>query len=170
MKEGLIEDLEHDADHREHPGCTEIIDAWYGDLPEAERHLAAAAIASLSLNQLLTGIFTGLAQRGITSLSVRGRRIDEVFFVACGELDKLVEKAGLEPPFLLKVGLWGGSRKLRTAFSCAVQRGAIRFNIPDQEIRLSAHTLRYEALSEQTGSAEMYECLARALLAEYEPS
>ena len=170
MKEGLIEDLEHDANQREHPGCAEIIDAWYSDLPEAERRLATATITSLSLNQLLTGIFTGLAQKEITSLSLRGRRIDEVFVATCGELDKLVEKEGLEPPFLLRLGMRSNSRKLRTAFNCAVQRGAIRFNIPDQEIRLSADALRFEYLSGQAASAKMYECLANAFLAEYETS
>ena len=170
MKEGLIEDLEHDADKREHPGCAEIIDAWHSGLPEAERRLATRTIASLSLNQLLTGIFTGLAQKEITSLSVKGRHIDEAFVVTCGELDKLVEKEGLEAPFLLRMGLWGSSRKLRAALDRAIQRGLIRFNIAEQEIRLSAHTLHYEFLPEQTGNAEMYEYLADALLAEHEPS
>ena len=170
MKGRLVEGFEHDSGQKEHPGCAEIINAWHDGLPEAERRLAIATIASLSLNQLLTGIFTGLAQKEITALSVRGRRIDEVFFVACGELDKLVEKEGLEPPFLLRLGMWGSSQKLRAAFSHAVQRGVIRFNLCDREIRLPAHLLRYEALSEQTGSAEMHECLARALLAEHESS
>ena len=167
MKERLLEGLEHDTDQRKHPDCAEIIDAWYGGLPESERHLAAATIASLSLNQLLTGIFTGLAQRGITSLSLRDRRIDEVFVATCGELDKLVEKEGLEPPFMLRAGLWSRSHELRTAFSHAVQRGAIKFNFCDREIRLSADTLCLEALSGQTGGAEMYKRLADALLAEY---
>ena len=170
MKEGLIGDLEYDTDQREHPGCAEIIDAWYSGLPEAERRLATATITSLSLNQLLTGIFTALAQKGITSLPVRGKRVDEVFVATCGELDKLVEQEGLESPFLLRLGLWGSSSKLRDAFSCAVQRGVIRFNLRDQEIRLSADELRFEYFSKQTASAKMYECLANALLAEYETS
>lgn len=170
MKERLLEDFESTADQREYPGCAEIIDNWYGGLPEAERHLAVTTIASLSLNQMLTGMFAGLAQRGITSLSVRDGRIDEVFVATCGELDKLVEQEGLESPFLLRLGLWGSSRKLREAFSCAVQRGVIRFSLCDQEIWLSADELRFECFSEQTGSAEIYERLADALLAEYEPS
>ena len=170
MKERLLEDFESAADKKEYPACAQIINNWYRSLPEGERYSAVETIASLNLNQLLTGIFSGLAQKEITSISARGTRIDETFVAVCGELDKLIEKEGLESPFLLRLGMWGGSRKLRTAFSRAVQRGAIRFNIFDREIGLSADALRYEYLSGQIGSAEMYERLAHAFLAEHEPS
>ena len=158
---------EHDANRTERPGCAEIINAWHSGLPETEQRLTIETIAALSLNQLLTGIFTGLAQKGITSLPIGEGRIDEVFVAVCGELDKLTEKEGLEPAFLLRLGFWGSSRTLRAAFDRAVQRGVVKSNLLDQEIRLSAHTLRYEDLSGQTGSAEMYERLAAALLAEW---
>lgn len=130
----------------------------------AEESRPAENLELISLNQLLTGMFAVLADRGIKSVSIRGQSLDGVMVKAGEELQEIATAEGLEPTFQLRSGLYGTSQELREALQAAVQRGVITVDFIGQAIRLCARDLRPESLHRYPGNMETYQRFAAAFL------
>jgi 3-dehydroquinate dehydratase len=130
----------------------------------------SASSTPLSLNQLLTGLFSVLAQRGISTISIRTDRVDEVLVQVYEQLEKTADAESVELTFQIRQGLHGTSSQLRRALKLAALRDRVSIDNPEyQDIRLSESKLPYEHLSRLPGSEKMYEELADTFLAAYEP-
>ena len=125
----------------------------------------------LSLNQMLTGLFSVLADRGISTLSIRTDRVDRVLVKVYEELATRASEEGLELTFNIRRGLYGTSSQLRNALKLAALRDRVSIDNPEyQDVRLSVDKLPYEHIQHLPGSASLYEQLADVFLAAYEPS
>ena len=130
----------------------------------------APTTTPLSLNQLLTGLFTVLAKRGITTISIRTDRIDEVLVKVFEDLEGRVEAEQLQLTFRIRQGLHGTSSQFRNALKLAALRDRISIDNPEyQDVRLSTTKLPYEHLQHLPGGHTLYEDLAEIFLAAYEP-
>lgn len=131
----------------------------------------APSTTPFSLNQLLTGLFSVLAQRGVSTISIRTDRVDEVLVQVYKELEKRAAADRLELTFQIRRGLHGTSSQLRKALKLAALRDRVSIDNPEyQDIRLSATKLPYEHLDRLPGSKGLYEDLADIFLSSYEPN
>lgn len=130
----------------------------------------ALSTTPLSLNQLLTGLFSVLAQRGVSTISIRTDRVDEVLVQVYNELEKRAAEEQLELTFQIRRGLHGTSSQLRKALKLAALRDRVSIDNPEyQDVRLSATKLPYEHLCRLPGTADLYKDLADIFLSSYEP-
>ena len=119
---------------------------------------------------MLTGLFTMLAKRGVTTISTRTDRIDQVLVKVFDELETKAEANQLELTFRVRRGLHGSSSRFRHALKLAVLRDRVSIDGPEnQDIRLSPTKLPYEHLDHLPGGPALYEGLANVFLAAYEP-
>ncbi len=131
---------------------------------------ASSPLAPLSLNQLLTGLFSVLAKRGISTISIRTDRVDETLVQVYEELEGKAPVEGLELTFQIRQGLHGTSSQLRNALKLAALRDRVSIDNPEyQDVRLSAAKLPYHHVGLLPGSEKMYEELADVFLDAYEP-
>lgn len=125
----------------------------------------------LSLNQLLTGLFSVLAHRGVSTLSIRTDRVDRVLVSVYEELASRASEERLELTFKIRRGLHGTSSQLRNALKLAALRDRVSIDNPEyQDVRLSRDKLPYKHIERLPGSEDLYEHLADVFLSAYEPS
>jgi len=125
---------------------------------------------SITLDDFMTGLLAGLAQRGIRVVSIRGpafyRAVEKVFI----KLDHLAEEKNLGLRFwITRNRVYGDSADVREGIAKAVQRDLISLDNPEyQDMRLKIGPEDAgDYLSTLPGGAKLYEQLAETFLDVY---
>lgn len=129
-----------------------------------------AAPRTMSLDDFMTGVIAGLADRGVRVVSIRGNdfyaAIEDAFIA-------LVDRAAdLDIDLLFHISrsrMYGDSPDVREGISRAVQRDLVSLDNPeyqDMRIKLSSRTAsRY--MERLPGGADLFQALADKFLAHY---
>jgi len=127
----------------------------------------------LYLADFITGVFAALAMKGVSSLSLRGNRLDLAFERLSEEIKTEAARENLEPRFRLRVHpIHHDSSALQQALYEAAQRDLVSLDNPEfQRIRFKFSSREAPAyLEELPGSPQMYQILAGLLLRYYQES
>lgn len=121
-------------------------------------------MVNLTLDDLMTGLFATLAQKGITSISTEDNRIDQALGATFPSVQRLGEQENLKICFrIIPHSIHGDSGAVQNALFRAQQRGVLSYSSICWNIEISKDNASLY-LEHVSGSQSFYEALAREFL------
>jgi hypothetical protein len=124
----------------------------------------------VTLDDFMTGLIAGLAELGVTVVSIRGNTFYKAVVQAFETFDQNARNAGVRPRFWLKLNrMYGDAPDVRDALTRAVQRDLVSLDNPEyQDMRLKITGSDAELyLDRLPGDRELYMDAAKKFRATY---